>query len=784
MFTGNKLEDTILDVGDRVSILERATAAGGAGGGGAGEAVHLSIKNVSGGTLTKGSAVYATGSVGASGAVEVQASSNTSAATMPALGLLETDLQNNAIGKATITGVIREVDTSSWSINDQLWVNGAGALQNTRPTSGFIQKIGRVVRVHASTGEILVLGAGRTNDVPLPLYIDHANQRVGINTSLPGYDLTVSSLSGSAGLQIMAPSGGYSQIWLGDGGTNQWHIEASPGGGEFKIVETGVGYPLTILPGNKVGIGTTTPSQALDVNGVANINGDVRFNNKALVASYVSSTNIDHIWHEEATNTWHFCSDTTYQAQGNSALHSADIYLRDSSPTAHFRDTDGLCAMFHVNSNIAYILRSNSNDTNTWSSYNGVWPMQFDLNNNNASLGGDLYFRSRNNNRPLIQRVGGIFFTWDSDSYGTNYEHSIRSTNGDTWTDAITINSFGNIRMNIDSNNNSTANTLTIGHNTTGTGNTLFTLTDEGNITLSGYLHCATNNADPGVRLGDDAWIGDTDAAQTMAVWGVTSTTQGKIQFGRYSGPSIGAQDSTYFRMYSQVVASGLATTTGNNTIRYNSSSVLLKYTSLREKKKDITPIFGVLDYLNEQSPLYNLQPVMFHEKDQELDGLVFNSGRGEWVLGFIAEEVHEVAPELTNMDEDGKLSSVSVESMVPLLVAEIQRLGGLVDELYRDAHPDWNPPTVRPAERSQAELDVFNAAALKIAAETEAERQRLLEEEAEALAFRQQQQHGRLALLDIAEEEDAKAIVQAEEELKAAEEAAKSPELNPEGVL
>ena len=104
---------------------------------------------------------------------------------MPALGLLDADLGTGDTGSATIFGVIRNLDTSGYASNDELWINGSGTLQNTRPTSGLIQKIGRVIRVHASTGEILVMGAGRTNDVPFPLFVDHVNQRVGIGTTSP-----------------------------------------------------------------------------------------------------------------------------------------------------------------------------------------------------------------------------------------------------------------------------------------------------------------------------------------------------------------------------------------------------------------------------------------------------------------------------------------------------------------------------------------------------------------------------------------------------------------------
>lgn len=107
-----------------------------------------------------------------------------------------------------------------------------------------------------------------------------------------------------------------------------------------------------------------------------------------------------------------------------------------------------------------------------------------------GTLTGNLSLRSANNAHDSIYRVGGIYFTWDSDSYGTNDHHSIRSTNGDTWTDAITINSFGNVRINIDSNGNG-GNTFSIGRHTTGTGNELLTVDESGNIGVAGYVESA-----------------------------------------------------------------------------------------------------------------------------------------------------------------------------------------------------------------------------------------------------------------------------------------------------
>jgi hypothetical protein len=185
--------------------------------------VHLTVKNTSGGTLAKTTAVYATGSVGASGAVEVQASDNSLASTMPALGLLDEELDNGEVGSATIFGVIRLVDTDTpgWGANDSLYINGSGTLQNTRPTSGLIQKIGRVVRVHATTGEILVMGAGRTNDTPHPIYADSTGTMVGINDLTPSYALDVTGdirATGRVRTDLIGPSGG-DDLGIGAGET-------------------------------------------------------------------------------------------------------------------------------------------------------------------------------------------------------------------------------------------------------------------------------------------------------------------------------------------------------------------------------------------------------------------------------------------------------------------------------------------------------------------------------------------------------------------------------------
>lgn len=131
------------------------------------EVTRFPVKNTSGATLPIGTPVYATGSVGASAATEVAGADAGDSAKMPAIGILEQPLAHNAQGFAVPLGMVRGLNTSAYAMNGVVFVAVGGGLTTTRPTgtTQLVQNIGRVVRVHASTGEILVMGPGRTNDV-------------------------------------------------------------------------------------------------------------------------------------------------------------------------------------------------------------------------------------------------------------------------------------------------------------------------------------------------------------------------------------------------------------------------------------------------------------------------------------------------------------------------------------------------------------------------------------------------------------------------------------------
>lgn len=98
------------------------------------------------------------------------------------------------------------------------------------------------------------------------------------------------------------------------------------------------------------------------------LSGDINLNGNVLITSNIGATNVDHIWHDDGTNTWHFVSDNSRKSQGNSTLKagyftgidvtiSSDIKLKDKlEPIENASDK---CAQIRT---VTYDLIYNNND--------------------------------------------------------------------------------------------------------------------------------------------------------------------------------------------------------------------------------------------------------------------------------------------------------------------------------------------------------------------------------------------------------------------------------------
>ena len=275
--------------------------------------VFIECKNTSGGTISKGTPVYQTGTVGATDVIEVDAADASDEDKMAAIGLLQTDLANNAFGKVVITGELLNITTSPIDgvtpvTGDTIYVKSGGGLTLTKPTGvNFIQNIGLVGKVSGgSAGSITVSSIMRSNDVPTPLYIDHTNQRLGIGIETPDSTLHVASPSTLASqstilkIENTADQGSSQDIHIYNqydrdigikfetlGGTN--YIWQDSNGDDALILSSGGNNRANdstlileqdhdvLIPNGNVGIGVS-PSTTLHVGGFARINGGLQMN--------------------------------------------------------------------------------------------------------------------------------------------------------------------------------------------------------------------------------------------------------------------------------------------------------------------------------------------------------------------------------------------------------------------------------------------------------------------------------------------------------------------------
>ena len=271
--------------------------------------VVIACKNVSGVQILKGTPVYQTGTVGATDVIEVEpADATISTGYLPAIGILQTTLNNQGFGNVVITGEFLNYSTSGIPSNnpggipitgDTVYLAAGGGLTCIRPTGAgnAIQNLGLIGKVSGgNAGSITVASIMRANDVPnLPtgriwvgdgntivsntVYLDETNERMGIGTTTPSTDLEVSS-TGVNGVDISQSASNASQSGRLFFTTNT----ASEGfalfnsNGTFQVNSGGIPNNTSgtnrisiIGSSGNVGIGTTSPSYKLDVSGDAYI---------------------------------------------------------------------------------------------------------------------------------------------------------------------------------------------------------------------------------------------------------------------------------------------------------------------------------------------------------------------------------------------------------------------------------------------------------------------------------------------------------------------------------
>ena len=116
------------------------------------------VRNSTGATLTKGTAVYISGATGQLPTVS-KALATSDATSAQTLGLITTDLDNNSNGYVTIIGLVDDLDTSAYTDGVQLYLSPttAGALTVTKPYAPqHLVYVAVVAHAHPVHGKLIV----------------------------------------------------------------------------------------------------------------------------------------------------------------------------------------------------------------------------------------------------------------------------------------------------------------------------------------------------------------------------------------------------------------------------------------------------------------------------------------------------------------------------------------------------------------------------------------------------------------------------------------------------
>lgn len=159
----------------------------------------ITVKNISGAPIQKGTPLYLTGSNTDGNLVGVFPADAGNILRMPVGAIAGETLADEAEGFAFLNGFINEVNTTTFNSGDTIYVGVGGGYTNTRPTGSntLVQKLGNVERV-AVNGSGVINGPGYYNDLPNiePGYY-WAGNNDGVAVEIPTSSLFSGSYSGS-----------------------------------------------------------------------------------------------------------------------------------------------------------------------------------------------------------------------------------------------------------------------------------------------------------------------------------------------------------------------------------------------------------------------------------------------------------------------------------------------------------------------------------------------------------------------------------------------------------
>ena len=208
--------------------------------------VPRQCRNESGVDIDNGDLVFLSDYIGNNPYIEL--ANADSADTSKVIGMATEDIPDGDRGYVTTYGIVREVNTSGYTANDLLYLDTTdGQYTNIKPSQpNYAIQIGRIWRVHAEEGEILIGIDQRTNNAEnirglTPGQLVFANIYGFLTDSVTSRYTTTQTLDSDDHVVFCDTDGGGFTVTL----------PASPGDGQYyRIINCGSGANILTINGN------------------------------------------------------------------------------------------------------------------------------------------------------------------------------------------------------------------------------------------------------------------------------------------------------------------------------------------------------------------------------------------------------------------------------------------------------------------------------------------------------------------------------------------------------
>jgi hypothetical protein len=231
-----------------------------------GQETMLRVRNNTGVDIANGAAVYINGSQGANLPTIALAQAD-ALATSRCIGLATHDIENNSNGYVTTLGEVRDLDTSSFSGGDVLFLSTsvAGELQNTRPTTGWAVVVGVCTVSDVAVGEIKVVNAtAQRSDLTSASQDETVSGAWTFSNSI---DFTKAAVAGAYGSTVNLYSGN-PQVSIHDTGAaadeGVWNIIGGADTLKFRVLSDDFATAVDVMTFNR-GTGATIADVTFDV---------------------------------------------------------------------------------------------------------------------------------------------------------------------------------------------------------------------------------------------------------------------------------------------------------------------------------------------------------------------------------------------------------------------------------------------------------------------------------------------------------------------------------------